>query len=92
LSTADFIPSGRILPSMHETPLLVSPPIGHLYFGAVVVVGAGGAGVGVGVGVGGGGGGVGGGGGKVKHASEGKSTRVIASKKGYKKIISSVYL
>ena len=70
---------------MHETPLLVSPPIGHLYFGAVVVVGAGGAGVGVGVGVGGGGG-------KVKHASEGKSTRVIASKKGYKKIISSVYL
>ena len=52
LSTADFIPSGRILPSMHETPLLVSPPIGHLYFGAVVVVGAGGAGVGLGVGVG----------------------------------------
>ena len=76
---------------MHETPLLVSPPIGHLYFGAVVVVGAGGAGVGVGVGVGVGGGG-GGGGAGVKHASEGKSTRVIASKKGYKKIISSVYL
>jgi len=89
LSTADFIPSGRILLSMHETPLLVSPPIGHLYFGAVVVVGAGGAGVGVGVGAGGGGGG---GGAGVKHASEGKSTRVIASKKGYKKIISSVYL
>ena len=36
-------------PPMQENPLLFSPPIGHSYVGALVVVGEGGAGVGAGV-------------------------------------------
>ena len=57
-------------PPMQETPLLFSPPIGHSYVRASVVVGEGGAGVGPGVVTTGD---------IPGHASDGNTTRAITT-------------